>query len=111
PIRGGRFYARSQALAFSPDGKLLASTGVDSTVTLWEIATGHAWRELAMPQNMPVRDLAFAPDGRSLAIDLGDNRIRVWETATGNERRQYVGKGEQPSNPQPLGRGGFISSS
>src|SRR5688572_15130904 len=54
-----------QALAFAPDGNLLASGGTDKTIRLWDAATGKAVRTIR--QEGWVYSLAFAPDGRTVA--------------------------------------------
>src|SRR5207248_2532940 len=66
----------TDALAFSPDGKLLASTGVDKQILVWELATGMLRHRLA-DQPFRVPALAFAPDSATLASG-GDKTIRLW---------------------------------
>jgi WD40 repeat protein len=56
-------------VAFSPVGGLLATGGADSTVQLWDPATGTRVRSI--PQQAPVSDVAFSPDGTTVAIDAG----------------------------------------
>jgi WD40 repeat protein len=69
-------------LAFSPDGKTLASGAYDQTVRLWEIATGKELQVLKDPTGAMAR-IAFSPDGKLLATASSDFTIRLWEVATG----------------------------
>ena len=76
---------RVLAVAFSPDGRLLASWSYDQTVRLWDPATGEHRHTLTGHTNQ-VSAVAFSPDGRLLASSSNDETVRLWDLTrpTGN---------------------------
>ncbi|MEV0384742.1 AAA family ATPase [Nonomuraea sp. NPDC050643] len=68
------------AMAISPDGSILATTGFDNRVRLFDVATR---REIPGPSSMAdggfINDLAFSPNGRRLAFTAADHTIRLWD--------------------------------
>jgi len=75
-------------LAFSPDGKVLASGGWDDMVRLWDVESGKELRKMLAHQAMIAR-VVFSPDGKMLASRGGiDGTLRLWDPATGAELRK-----------------------
>jgi WD40 repeat protein/predicted Ser/Thr protein kinase len=79
-------------VAYSPDGRWIASGDWDGAVRLWDAATGEPCATLPHPG--VVRTLAFGPDGRWLVTACdGDDRLRLWDVATGRVRKEVRGPG------------------
>ena len=84
------------ALAFSPDGKTLASAcashgaPVEGTIELWDPTTGKKRLDLH-GHHGAIYCLAFSPDGKLLASGGADHSVRFWDVATGAERFPFEG--------------------
>ena len=78
------------AVAFAPDGKVLASCSRDGTVKLWDAATGKAQRTLT-EHDGDVYAVAFSPKGDLLASGGRDKDIRLWDAQTGKVIRTLAG--------------------
>ncbi|CAI7644574.1 unnamed protein product [Penicillium viridicatum] len=70
------------SVAFSQDGRLLASGSRDKTIKLWDPATG-ALKHTLEEHSDPVCSVAFSPDGWLLASGSEDKTIKLWDPATG----------------------------
>jgi WD40 repeat protein len=72
--------SRPTNIAFSPDGKTIAS-GSNYTIKFWDITTGQVIKTLA--GNEGVKSVAFSPDGKIIASGGYDKTIKLWDITTG----------------------------
>ncbi|HEY6139633.1 MAG TPA: WD40 repeat domain-containing protein [Thermoanaerobaculia bacterium] len=80
-------------IAFSPDGKLLASGGNDALVRVWDVERGALLHTLRGHKRI-VWNVAFSPDGRTLASGSYDFTIRLWDVPSGQQRKVITGHTE-----------------
>jgi WD40 repeat protein len=80
PING--HFSPVYSIAFSPDGKMLASGGTDGYVILWDAETREVIGEPFKGQTGFVWSVAFTPDGKTLASASDDRTVILWDVAT-----------------------------
>ncbi len=85
--KGFRFLSRHRGrvydIAFSPDGKVLATGSADKSVILWDVSTGELISAPLLGHAAKVLSVAFSPDGKTLATGDQKNIVRLWNIASG----------------------------
>ena len=79
---------RVYSVAFSPDGKTIASGSQDNTIRLWNAETGEHNQTLNGHTNQ-VSSVAFSPDGKTIASGSWDRTIRIWNAETAEHKKHY----------------------
>jgi RNA polymerase sigma factor (sigma-70 family) len=68
-------------VAFSPDGKMVATAGADKTIRLWELSTGKAIKKLTVTGEPTA--LTFTADGKRIVSGSGDGSVKAWNAENG----------------------------
>jgi WD40 repeat protein len=74
--------AKVAAVAFSQDGKLVATASPTGYVDVWDVATGRRLQHLSHG-GRPVRSVTFSHNGKLLATASNDKQVRIWNVSTG----------------------------
>jgi tetratricopeptide (TPR) repeat protein len=80
----------ASSVAFSPDGKRIATGSADDTVKVWDAQTGHQLLSLKGHTDI-VLSVAFSPDGKRIASGSRDRTVKVWDAHTGQQQLSLKG--------------------
>ena len=81
---------RLRTVAFSPDGKRIASGSHDKTIKVWDVETGEELRTIR-GHAAEVMSVAFGPEGRRIVSGGFDRTVRIWDAETGEELQRFEG--------------------
>ena len=79
------------SISFSPDGKTLASGGLDYSIRLWNVETGKKISTIQRDGGT-IKSLSFSPNGKTLAFGGNDETIKLWDVKIGKEIKTFNGR-------------------
>lgn len=82
-------------VAYSPDGRELATAGWDGAVKIWNVADGRAVRKLQGSRSGAINSISYSRDGRHLLTAGNDRTARIWDAATGKELAAFTGHSQR----------------
>ena len=75
--------ASVEKVTFSPDGHIIASTGADKTIRIWDKSTGNNILTIPSAHNDSISSIAFSPDGKTIVSGSNDYTVKTWQVETG----------------------------
>jgi WD40 repeat protein len=88
--RGAGAGSEIYGLAFAPDGARLAAAHNDSTVSVWDVASGEQVHDFFV-RDASAMGLTYSPDGRCLATAQADGAVYLWDAATARRLARLTG--------------------
>jgi WD40 repeat protein/uncharacterized caspase-like protein len=100
---------RSNSVAFSPDGQILASASSDSAINLWNVKSGQNLKSLT-GHKKEVESVAFSPDGKTLASGSYDKTVKLWDVDSAHVTKTVADHANSVSSVAFSPDGRFLAS-